>query len=102
MFSIGSDRVIRRCLLTVRFGPLFGLRAGHLPRSEKCRSGLSVLVSMDRAVSPWIGIGGSLSAPPLPHHRTYGSYTAVREVALTHFDQGGETERFEVGIGEPY
>jgi hypothetical protein len=22
---------------------------------------------------PWIGIGGSLAAPPLPHHRTYGS-----------------------------
>ena len=22
---------------------------------------------------PLIGIGGSLSAPPLPHHRTYGS-----------------------------
>ena len=21
----------------------------------------------------WIGIGGSLSAPPLPHHRAYGS-----------------------------
>ena len=21
----------------------------------------------------WIGIGGSLAAPPLPHHRTYGS-----------------------------
>src|SRR6516165_10065837 len=29
-----------------------------------------------------------------------GPYTAVREVALTRFDQGGKTERFEVGIGE--
>ena len=28
-------------------------------------------------------------------------YTAVREVTLTRFDQGRETERFEVGIGEP-
>jgi hypothetical protein len=42
--------------------------------------------------------GGSLSHTTV---RT-GPYTAVREVALTHFDQGGETERFEVGIGEPY
>jgi hypothetical protein len=29
-----------------------------------------------------------------------GPYTAVREVALTRVDQGGETERLEVGIGE--
>jgi len=25
------------------------------------------------AYGPKIGIGGSLAAPPLPHHRTYGS-----------------------------
>src|SRR4029077_2885344 len=30
-----------------------------------------------------------------------GPYTAVREVTLTRFDQGRETERFEVDIGEP-
>ena len=30
-----------------------------------------------------------------------GPYTAVREVTLTHVDQARETERFEVGIGEP-
>src|SRR6516162_957726 len=38
-----------------------------------------------------------------PSHTTVrtGPYTAVREVALTRFDQGGETERLEVGIGEP-
>jgi hypothetical protein len=30
-----------------------------------------------------------------------GPYTAVREVALTRFDQGWETERFEVGVGKP-
>jgi hypothetical protein len=28
-------------------------------------------------------------------------YAAVREVALTRFDQGREAERFEVGIGKP-
>jgi len=28
----------------------------------------------DGAVRGWrIGIGGSLTTPPLPHHRTYGS-----------------------------
>ena len=47
-------------------------------------------------------IVGSLSAPPLPHHRTYGLYSAVREVALTRVDQRWETERFEVGVGESY
>ena len=26
-----------------------------------------------RRFGPKIGIGGSLAAPPLPHHRTYGS-----------------------------
>src|SRR4029077_3912115 len=31
-----------------------------------------------------------------------GPYTAVREVALTRFDQGREAERFEVGIGESH
>src|SRR5712672_2271943 len=28
---------------------------------------------MKRRFAPKIGIGGSLAAPPLPHHRTYGS-----------------------------
>src|SRR6266705_17670 len=39
-----------------------------------------------------------------PSHTTVrtGPYTAVREVTLTRFDQGRETERFEVGIGEPH
>src|SRR5450631_1703918 len=38
------------------------------------------------------------SAPPTPP----GPYTAVREVTLTRFDQGRETERFEVGVGESH
>src|SRR4029453_7017848 len=28
---------------------------------------------MNVRFAPMIGIGGSLAAPPLPHHRTYGS-----------------------------
>jgi hypothetical protein len=35
-------------------------------------SGLPHLLTTGLEV-PKIGIGGSLSAPPLPHHRTYGS-----------------------------
>jgi len=31
-----------------------------------------------------------------------GPYTAVREVTLARFDQGQESERFEVGIGESH
>src|ERR1700726_3003279 len=40
------------------------------------------------------------SAPPTPPGIRVRT-TAVREVALTRIDQGGETERFEVGIGKP-
>src|SRR6516162_2436449 len=42
--------------------------------------------------------GSSPPTPPGIRVRT----TAVREVALTRFEQGRETERFEVGIGEPH
>src|SRR6516164_4313176 len=41
------------------------------------------------------------SAPPTPPGIRVRT-TAVREVALTRFEQGRETERFEVGIGEPH
>src|SRR5438067_6034744 len=37
-------------------------------RSAKAGRGSATLVSAER-----IGIGGSLTTPPLPHHRTYGS-----------------------------
>src|SRR6516164_8051826 len=41
------------------------------------------------------------SAPPTPPGIRVRT-TAVREVALTRVEQGRETERFEVGIGEPH
>src|SRR5713226_9597122 len=41
--------------------PLFPLIAGVRRRGQQVRK------------VPMIGIGGSLAAPPLPHHRTYGS-----------------------------
>src|ERR1700741_5438614 len=31
------------------------------------------VVEADGGVAPRIGIGGHLAAPPLPHHRAYGS-----------------------------
>src|SRR5229473_8599823 len=37
------------------------------PRMEN----LSELI--DRYIAMWIGIGGHLAMPPLPHHRAYGS-----------------------------
>jgi hypothetical protein len=40
------------------------------------------------------------SAPPTPPSIRVRT-TAVREVALTRFEQGRESKRFEVGIGEP-
>src|ERR1700730_5560281 len=53
-----------RLPLTVRrWSPVSGLNnASDVGRSDSLRSG-----------SPSIGIGGSLTTPPLPHHRTYGA-----------------------------
>src|SRR5229473_3564827 len=48
-----------------------------------------------------IGIGGASRLRPSHTTVRTGPYTAVREVALTRFDQGWETERFEVGVGKP-
>jgi len=44
-------------------------------RAESVHSSRADIVSAVGYVRnvPKIGIGGSLSAPPLPHHRTYGS-----------------------------
>ncbi len=37
------------------------------------------LIGLDDCLGSQIGIGGRLAAPPLPHHRAYGSRTtAVR------------------------
>src|SRR6266446_4189871 len=41
----------------------------------------------DVSVGSLIGIGGSLAAPPLPHHRTYGSVYGGSRRTLTRFDQ---------------
>jgi len=47
---------------------------------------------------PQIGIGGASRLRPSHTTVRTGPYTAVREVRLTRFDQGQETERFEVSI----
>jgi hypothetical protein len=48
-----------------------------------------------------IGIGGASRLRPSHTTVDTGPYTAVREIALTHFDQGWKTEQFEVGVGKP-
>jgi hypothetical protein len=46
--------------------------------------------------APLIGIGGSLSAPPLPHHRAYGSvHGGSIELSLHRHEDSGETKRVE-------
>ena len=50
---------------------------------------------------PKIGIGGAFRLRPSHTTVRTGPYTAVREVALTRFDQGWETEQLEVGVGKP-
>ena len=49
-----------------------------------------------------IGIGGSLAAPPLPHHRAYGSVHggSMELSGWVAPDQGDETEPNEKGIGQ--
>ena len=50
-----------------------------------------------------IGIGGSLAAPPLPHHRTYGSvYGGSLDEARAIFHasaEGSNSEAHRVGFG---
>src|ERR1035437_4913528 len=52
------------------------------------------------ALPPKIGIGGASRLRPSHTTVRTGPYTAVRKVGLTRFEQGWETERFEVSIGE--
>jgi hypothetical protein len=53
-----------------------------------------------RREAPKIGIGGSLSAPPLLHHRAYGSVHGGSRDCANAF-RPGLTEQFEVGVGKP-
>ena len=55
-----------------------------------------------RRYVPKIGIGGASRLRPSHTTVRTGPYTAVRKVELTRFEQGWETERFEVSIGEPH
>src|ERR1035437_8145032 len=55
-----------------------------------------------RPYLPKSGIGGASRLRPSHTTVRTGPYTAVRKVELTRFEQGWETERFEVSIGEPH
>jgi hypothetical protein len=64
------------------FGLLVHVREGQraviiIGQQRRDRSTSGLLTSGDLAsigeVAPLIGIGGRLAAPPLPHHRAYGS-----------------------------
>ena len=48
-----------------------------------------------------IGIGGSLAAPPLPHHRAYGSvHGGSTDLSHGRARHGGKSEPVEEGVGE--
>src|SRR5713226_9429307 len=81
-----SKADLKRRRLDVRLS----LSTGHRLRPRRRR-----LCAIDR------DRGGALQLRPSHTTVHTGPYTAVREVALTRFDQGRETERVEVGIGEP-
>src|ERR1700730_2116968 len=69
---------------------------------------MSLLAQLsERAAQPNNGLGAGIGirggASRLRRSHTTvrtGPYTAVREVALTRFDQGRQAERFEVGSGK--
>jgi hypothetical protein len=44
-----------------------------------------------------IGIGGTVTRPPLPHHRTCGPHPAVRWIELCTSEQTWKSERIKVG-----
>ncbi len=59
-----------------------------------------VFAAPDAALCREIGIGGSLTAPPLPHHRAYGSvHGGSTDLSCGTASQGGEAEPVEEGIG---
>ena len=62
-FRIVSVITLFHGLVRRFFDGLSGGWADHAPTRS----------SMPSCSRPSIGIGGSLAAPPLPHHRTYGS-----------------------------
>ena len=61
---------------------LASMARGHANLHNQIRS--IKTANGDEQNVPRIGIGGSLAAPPLPHHRTYGSvYGGSRSWANT-------------------
>src|SRR6266404_5562313 len=65
-----------------------GRRCG---RHVRCWPFRDVLIPPNGRFAPMIGIGGSLAAPPLPHHRTYGSvYGGSRSYANAHRSGTGD------------
>src|SRR6516162_143906 len=76
-----------------------------IPLYHGCRGSQIIDRVSDRRSPKWVNDrdrgeprGSAPPTPPGIRVRT----TAVREVALTRVEQGRETERFEVGIGEPH
>ena len=50
---------------------------------------------------PSIGIGGHLAAPPLPHHRAYGSVPRrFGGLSVHQFRHGKQAQTTETGVGE--
>ena len=64
--AVGSKPVLTASKSEFRFYP----ESGSEPTSQHVRSCQHATSNVQVAQ---IGIGGSLAAPPLPHHRTYGS-----------------------------
>ena len=69
----------KRCCASHKIGPLVSVQGHELPRHVAERAAVMppkvAALSRDQGGrgGPRIGIGGSLAAPPLPHHRAYGS-----------------------------
>ena len=68
---------------------------------RSCSDRFQIGTSSERRNGPMIGIGGASRLRPSHTTVRTGPYTAVREVTLTRFDQGRQTKRFEVGVGQP-
>src|ERR1700726_680773 len=71
------------------------------PQLRKCAERSGTYASCHGTKSLRSGEGGASQLRPSHTTVRTGPYTAVREVALTRFDQGWETEQFEVGVGKP-
>jgi hypothetical protein len=79
----------------------FSLYRADMWRRREARQYRPFLSRMASCSRPSIGIGGRLAAPPLPHHRAYGSVPRrFGGLSARQCIHGEQPKTFETSVGE--